>query len=52
MVARQTGLYWGTSGHTIEPVVVGAMGPGEAAFRGYLDNTAFGRALHGLIQSR
>ena len=52
MVARQTGLYWGTSGHTNEPVVVGAMGPGEAAFRGYMDNAAFGRALHGLIQAR
>jgi alkaline phosphatase len=52
MVARQTGVYWGTSGHTTEPVVVGAMGPGEAAFRGYMDNTAFGRALHGLIQGR
>ena len=23
MVARQTGYYWGTSGHTPEPVVVG-----------------------------
>jgi alkaline phosphatase len=37
MVARQTGFYWGTTGHTTEPVVVGAMGPGERLFRGYMD---------------
>ena len=49
MVARQTGFYWGTSGHTTEPVVVGAIGPGEARFRGYMDNTEFARALHELI---
>ena len=49
MVARQTGFYWGTSGHTTEPVVVGAMGPGADAFRGYLDNTDFGKILHRLI---
>jgi alkaline phosphatase len=49
MVARQTGFYWGTSGHTTEPIVVGAMGPGADAFRGYLDNTDFGKILHRLI---
>jgi alkaline phosphatase len=52
MVARQTGVYWGTSGHTTEPVAVGAMGPGEAAFRGYMDDTDFARALHRLIEAR
>jgi alkaline phosphatase len=52
MVARQTGFYWGTTGHTTEPVVVGAMGPGEAAFRGYMDNTDFAKALHRLIDGR
>jgi alkaline phosphatase len=52
MVARQTGFYWGTTGHTTEPVVVGAMGPGESAFRGYMDNTDFARALHKLIGAR
>lgn len=45
MVARQTGVYWGTSGHTTEPVVVGAIGPGAERFRGYHDNTAFARML-------
>ncbi|HYE40971.1 MAG TPA: alkaline phosphatase, partial [Ramlibacter sp.] len=49
MVARQTGIYWGTSGHTTEPVVVGAIGPGAERFRGYHDNTDFARILHGLF---
>jgi alkaline phosphatase len=52
MIARQTGFYWGTNGHTTEPVVVGAMGPGESAFRGYMDNTDFAKALHRLIEGR
>lgn len=49
MVARQTGFYWGTSGHTPEPVAVGAIGPGAELFRGYQDNTEFGKHLHQLI---
>lgn len=49
MVARQTGIHWGTSGHTTEPVAVGAIGPGAERFRGYLDNTDFARILHDLI---
>ena len=49
MVARQTGIYWGTSGHTTEPVVVGAIGPGAERFKGYHDNTGFARILHGLL---
>lgn len=49
MVSRQTGIYWGTSGHTTEPVVVGAIGPGAERFRGYHDNTEFGKILHGLL---
>jgi alkaline phosphatase len=49
MVARQTGYYWGTSGHTPEPVAVGAIGPGAELFRGYQDNTDFGKHLHRLI---
>jgi alkaline phosphatase len=52
MVARQTGYYWGTSGHTTEPVLVGAIGPGAELFRGYQDNTDFGRHLHRLIRGR
>lgn len=49
MVARQTGFYWGTSGHTPEPVAVGAIGPGAERFRGFQDNTDFGKHLHQLI---
>lgn len=49
MISRQTGFYWGTSGHTSEPVAVGAIGPGAELFRGYQDNTDFGKHLHRLI---
>ena len=52
MIARQTGYYWGTSGHTPEPVVVGAIGPGAELFRGYQDNTEFGKHLHRLIEGK
>lgn len=52
MVARQTGFYWGTGGHTAEPVLVGARGPGAELFRGYRDNTDFGRSLHRLLEAR
>jgi alkaline phosphatase len=52
MVARQTGYYWGTGGHTPEPVAVGAIGPGAELFRGYQDNTDFGKHLHRLIQGK
>ena len=52
MVARQTGYYWGTSGHTPEPVAVGAIGPGAELFRGFQDNTDFGKHLHRLIEGR
>ncbi len=52
MVARQTGFYFGTSGHTTEPVAVGALGPGAEAFRGMQDNTDFGKHLHRLLQNR
>jgi alkaline phosphatase len=50
MIARQTAFYWGTGGHTTEPVVVGALGPGAEAFRGYRVNTDFGKALLELIR--
>ena len=52
MIARQAGFYWGTSGHTPEPVVIGALGPGAHLFRGYQDNTDFGKSLHRLIMGR
>lgn len=45
MVSRQTGIYWGTTGHTTEPPVVAALGPGAEHFRGYMDNTEFAGRL-------
>lgn len=50
MIARQTGFYWGTSGHTIEPIVVGAVGPGAQRFGGYQANSDFATHLVGLIR--
>lgn len=52
MVSRQTGFYWGTSGHTTEPVAIGAIGPGAELFRGYQDNTDFGKHLLRLIDGK
>jgi len=52
MISRQTGFYWGTSGHTAEPVAVGAIGPDAHVFRGYADNTEFGKRLLQLIDGR
>ena len=52
MVARQTGYYWGTSGHTSEPVAIGAIGPGAERLRGYYDNTGFATRMRALIEGR
>ncbi|MGH8617232.1 MAG: alkaline phosphatase [Burkholderiales bacterium] len=52
MVARQTAFYWATTGHTSEPVAVGALGPGARAFSGFQDNTEFGKALKRLLATR
>lgn len=52
MISRQTGFYWGTTGHTSEPVAVGAIGPDAQVFRGYADNTEFGKRLLQLIDAR
>ncbi len=52
MVSRKTGIYWGTSGHSAQPVFVAAVGPGSERFQGYMDNTEFGKALLGLLDAR
>lgn len=49
MVSRQTGVYWGTGGHTVEPVAIGAIGPGAKLFHGYQDNTEFAKHLQRLL---
>jgi len=48
-IARQTGFYWGTSGHTPAPITVAAIGPGSNLFKGYDDNTSFAIKLRRLI---
>jgi len=52
MISAPTGFSWGTSSHTAQPAVVGALGPGAELFNGYLDNTDFGRILHLLIEGQ
>lgn len=51
MVSRQTGFYWGSSGHSAQPVVVGSIGPGAEKLRGYMDNTDFGKIIHSLLEA-
>ena len=51
-IARQTGFYWGGSGHTPAPITVAAMGPGSSIFSGYDDNTSFAIKLRRLISGK
>jgi alkaline phosphatase len=51
-IARQTGFYWGTSGHTPAPITVAAIGPGSNVFKGYDDNTSFATKLRRLISGK
>jgi alkaline phosphatase len=51
-IAKQTGFYWGTSGHTPAPITVAAIGPGSNIFRGYDDNTSFALKLRRLIAKK
>ena len=48
-IARQTGFYWGSSGHTPAPITVAAIGPGAQIFKGFNDNTAFAVKLRKLM---
>jgi alkaline phosphatase len=51
-IARQTGFYWGTSGHTPTPIIVAAIGPGSSIFKGFDDNTSFALKLRRLITGK
>jgi len=51
MVANNTQAYWMTTAHTNQPVFVAALGAGAEKFKGYQDNTEFGRALKALLES-
>ena len=52
MVANNTQIYWQTSTHTNQPVLVGALGVGAERFRGYYDNADFGKKLKALIAGK
>ena len=49
-IARQTGIYFASSGHTPTPIVVIAYGPGQDLFNGYEDNTQFAKKLFKLMK--
>jgi len=50
MVANNTQMYWHSTSHTNQPVVVAALGVGANKFRGYQDNTDFGKHLMALLR--
>jgi alkaline phosphatase len=52
MVANNTQAYWGTGGHTNQPVLVAALGVGSELFRGYQDNTDFAKHLLTLLRDK
>ena len=51
-IARQTGFYWGSSGHTPTPITVAAIGPGSSIFKGIDDNTEFAKKLNILMRPK
>lgn len=52
MIANNTQVYWQTSGHTNQPVLVAALGVGAENFKGYYDNSEFGGKLKLLIAGK
>lgn len=52
MIANHTQLYWQTSMHTNQPVLVAALGVGAERFKGYYDNADFGVRLKSLFEER
>ena len=52
MIANNTQVYWHSSGHTNQPVIVAALGVGADKFRGYQDNTDFGKHLFALLNEK
>ena len=49
MIANNTQIYWQTSTHTNQPVLVAALGVGAEKFKGYYDNADFGNKLKTVI---
>jgi alkaline phosphatase len=52
MIANNIQAYWQTSGHTNQPVFIGALGPSAEKFRGYQDNADFGKTLKALLERK
>jgi alkaline phosphatase len=52
MIANNTQAYWMTTSHTNHPVFVAALGVGAEKFKGYQDNTDFGKHLMDLLSER
>ena len=50
MIAHNTQAYWMTTTHTNHPVFVAALGVGADRFRGYQDNTDFGKNLRAILE--
>jgi len=52
MIANHTQVYWQTSEHTNQPVLVAALGVGAETFKGYYDNADFGKKLKAVIEGK
>jgi alkaline phosphatase len=52
MIANNTQIYWQTSTHTNQPVLVAALGVGAERFKGYYDNADFGKKLKTVIEGK
>jgi alkaline phosphatase len=52
MIAHNINAYWSTSGHTNQPVFVAALGVGAEKFKGYQDNSDFGKNLKALLDKK
>lgn len=52
MIANNTQIYWQTSTHTNQPVLIAAHGVGAEQFKGYYDNADFGKKLKSLIEGK
>ncbi len=52
MIANHTQVYWQSSTHTNQPVLVAALGVGAERFKGYYDNADFGKKLKAVIEGK
>jgi alkaline phosphatase len=52
MIANNTQAYWLTTAHTNQPVFVAALGAGAEKFKGYQDNSDFGKNLKALLEKK